>query len=72
MYCRGYRVVLDPSPHVIGCPDCDKEHGGVATIKVLLWPEAHRAIARKLDEREAKNDGADDEPDEPEPHHLPV
>lgn len=54
-YCRGYRVVTDGSPSIIGCPDCDKEHGGVQSKVVQWWPEAWRAVARELDDREDKN-----------------
>ncbi len=39
------------APRVTGCPECDAEHGGVKTEIVLWWPEAWRAVARKLDER---------------------
>lgn len=54
-YCRGYRVVTENAPGIIGCPDCDKEHGGVRSSVVQWWPEAWRAVARKLDDREDKN-----------------
>lgn len=47
-YCRGYRVEVEP-PGVRGCPDCDKEHGGVPLHVVQFWPEAYRALAKHLD-----------------------
>ena len=49
-YCRGYRTGLEPLPYIFGCPDCDREHDGVPDRVVQFWPEAHRALARKLDE----------------------
>lgn len=58
-YCRGYRVRLDGVPSIIGCPDCDKEHGGVRDDIVQWWPEAWRAVARKLDD--LATIGAEDE-----------
>jgi hypothetical protein len=56
-YCRGYKVFLEPSPGLVGCPDCDKDHGGVPTSIVVWWPEAWRAIARGLEKRESSTDG---------------
>lgn len=51
-YCRGYRVTLDGTiPTITGCPECDGEHGGVRSDVVQWWPEAWRAVARRLDER---------------------
>jgi hypothetical protein len=49
-YCRGYRVTIDPEPTVMGCPDCDAEHGGVPLTVVRWWPEAWRALARSLND----------------------
>lgn len=50
----GYRIHLDGvEPTIKGCPDCDKEHGGVPSAIVRWWPSAWRAVARKLDERAA-------------------
>jgi hypothetical protein len=47
-YCRGYRVSIDP-PGISGCPECDEAHGGVSDKVVAYWPEAYRALARRLD-----------------------
>lgn len=47
-YCRGYRVEIAP-PGVFGCPNCDRDHGGVPDHVVRYWPEAWRSLARALD-----------------------
>lgn len=55
-YCRGYRVYLEPTPGFIGCDECDAKHGGVKTAVVMGWPEAWRAVARKLETTTPAND----------------
>jgi hypothetical protein len=56
-HCRGYRLHLEGTvPRITGCPECDAANGGVKTEIVHWWPEAWRAVARRLDDREDREE----------------
>lgn len=43
-FCRGYKLIMSPAPHIQGCQLC-----GVPDRVAAYWPEAYRAMAMELD-----------------------